>query len=64
MAIVKQKEKNSYHHLGLRISENLQARIDDVFNQVLTVQPDIKKAEMLRTVLERGLDSIEQQLKL
>jgi predicted DNA-binding protein len=63
MAIVKQKEKNSYHHLGLRISEDLQNRIDNTFNQVLTVQPEIKKAELIRDAIERGLTEIEQQLK-
>jgi hypothetical protein len=63
MTIVKQKEKNSYHHLGLRISETMENRIDNTFNQVLIVQQDIKKSEFLRTVLERGLTEIEQQLK-
>ena len=63
MAIVKQKEKNSYHHLGLRISEDLQSHIDNTFNQVLTIQPEIKKAELIRDAIERGLTEIEGQLK-
>jgi len=63
MTIVKQKEKNSYHHLGLRISETMENRIDNTFNQVLTIQPEIKKAELIRDAIERGLTEIEGQLK-
>lgn len=62
MAIVKTKEKNSYHHLGLRISETLQNRIDTAFNQLATVQDGLKKAELIREAIERGLDSIESEL--
>ena len=62
MAIVKKTEKQSFYH-GLRVTPEINQRIDDIFNQVLTVQQDIKKSEFLRTALERGLDSIEQQLK-
>ena len=62
MAIVKKTEKQSFYH-GLRVTPEINQRIDDIFNQVLTVQQDIKKSEFLRTALERGLDSIEQELK-
>ena len=62
MAIVKKTEKQSFYH-GLRVTPEINQRIDDIFNQVLTVQPDIKKSEFLRTTLERGLTEIEQQLK-
>lgn len=41
----------------------LHKRIDDTFNEVLTVQPEIKKAELIRDAIERGLTEIEQQLK-
>ena len=62
MAIVKKTEKQSFYH-GLRVTPEINQRIDDIFNTVLTVQPDIKKSEFLRTTLERGLTEIEQQLK-
>jgi hypothetical protein len=62
MAIVKKTEKQSFYH-GLRVTPEINQRIEDVFNQVLMVQPDIKKSEFLRTTLERGLTEIEEQLK-
>jgi hypothetical protein len=62
MAIVKKTEKQSFYH-GLRVNSEINQRIDDIFNQVLIVQQDIKKSEFLRTALERGLTEIEQQLK-
>lgn len=62
MAIVKKTEKQSFYH-GLRVTPEINQRIDDIFNQVLIVQPDIKKSEFLRTTLERGLNSIESELK-
>ena len=62
MAIVKKTEKHSFYH-GLRVNPEINQKIDDIFNQVLIVQADIKKSEFLRTALERGLDSIEQELQ-
>ncbi len=66
MAIVKTKEKRERKtsgYQGLRMPVELQSRIDNTFNQVLTVQPEIKKAELIRDAIERGLTEIEQQLK-
>lgn len=63
MAIVKTKEKKTSGYQGLRMPVELQNRIDSTFNQVLTVQPEIKKAELIRDAIERGLTEIEQQLK-
>jgi predicted DNA-binding protein len=62
MAIVKTKEKKTSGYQGLRMPVELQKRIDNTFNQVLTVQPEIKKAELIRDAIERGLTEIEQQL--
>jgi predicted DNA-binding protein len=63
MAIVKTKEKKTSGYQGLRMPVELKNRIDNTFNQVLTVQPEIKKAELIRDAIERGLTEIEQQLK-
>ncbi len=66
MSIVKpkpKKERNPINQLNLRMPPELHKRIDDTFNQVLTVQPEIKKAELIRDAIERGLTEIEQQLK-
>ena len=66
MAIVKpkpKKERKPINQLNLRMPVELQNRIDNTFNQVLTVQPEIKKAELIRDAIERGLTEIEQQLK-
>ncbi len=66
MAIVKakpKKERNPINQLNLRMPVELQNRIDDTFNQVLTIQPEIKKAELIRDAIERGLTEIEGQLK-
>ena len=66
MTIVKtkpKKERKTSGYQGLRMPVELQNRIDNTFNQVLTVQPEIKKAELIRDAIERGLTEIEQQLK-
>jgi predicted DNA-binding protein len=66
MALVKtkpKKERKPSGYQGLRMPIELQNRIDDTFNQVLTVQPELKKAELIRDAIERGLTEIEQQLE-
>jgi len=64
MAIVKTKpKKEPINQLNLRMSPELHKRINDTFTQCLTVQPEIKKAELIRDAIERGLTEIEQQLK-
>lgn len=63
MTIVKSKEKKTSSYQGLRMPIELQTRIDNTFNQVLTIQPEIKKAELIRDAIERGLTEIEGQLK-
>ena len=62
MALIQTKEKTAIQ-LNLRITEKQQANIDDTFKKALQVQPDIKKAELIRDAIERGLTEIEQQLK-
>jgi hypothetical protein len=66
MAIVKakpKKEPTPSNIYSFRADNGLSTRIDNAFNQVLTVQPEIKKAELIRDAIERGLTEIEQQLK-
>jgi predicted DNA-binding protein len=48
--------------LNLRITTALQQRIDSAFNQLSEIQK-LKKAELIRDALERGLSDIEQQLE-
>ncbi len=66
MAIVKakpKKEPTPSNIYSFRADNGLSARIDNTFSQVLMVQPEIKKAELIRDAIERGLTEIEQQLK-
>jgi predicted DNA-binding protein len=64
MAIVKTKpKKEPINQLNLRMSPELHKRINDTFTRCVTVQPEIKKAELIRDAIERGLTEIEQQLK-
>jgi hypothetical protein len=66
MAIVKvkpKKEPTPSNIYSFRADNGLSNRIDNTFNQVLAVQPEIKKAELIRDAIERGLTEIEQQLE-
>jgi hypothetical protein len=63
MRIVRRKlKKEPINQLNLRMPLTLQDRIDSVYSECLAVQPDIKKAELLRDAIERGLTEIENQL--
>ncbi len=59
MAIV--KSNLAPVQLNLRITTELQNRIDTIFD-VCQSQQKLKKAELIRDAIERGLTEIEQQL--
>ncbi len=66
MAIVKtkvKKEPKPSHIYSLRTDTALHERVESIFNHCKQQQQSIVKAEFLRTALERGLDSIESELK-
>lgn len=60
MAIV--KSNLAPVQLNLRITTELQNRIDTIFD-VCQSQQKLKKAELIRDAIERGLTEIEQQLE-
>jgi predicted DNA-binding protein len=60
MAIV--KSNLAPVQLNLRITTELQNRIDTIFD-VCQSRQKLKKAELIRDAIERGLTEIEQQLK-
>lgn len=60
MAIV--KSNLAPVQLNLRITTELQNRIDTIFD-VCQSRQKLKKSELIRDAIERGLTEIEQQLK-
>lgn len=48
--------------LNLRITTALQNRIDNTFDRLSELQK-LKKAELIRDAIERGLSEIEKQLE-
>lgn len=64
MAIVKTKEKKeskpSFAY-NFRTDINLHKRIESVYDAIKSIQ-NVKKAELIRDAIERGLTSIENDL--
>jgi hypothetical protein len=66
VSIIKTKPKKEaikYPSYSFRADTALSERIERAFNALLLVQGNVKKAELIRDAVERGLTDIEKQLE-
>lgn len=66
MGIIKTKQKKEsikYPSYTFRADMDLSERIERAFNALQEIQGNVKKAELIRDAVDRGLTEIEKQLE-